>query len=221
LCNSHEDVLVDDHRANGANPGSESNDVQADAITRLEDSQNTGSSTIAWQQGEHATEHTTDHVGTLDPGVSASDWMPLHRPGSVSDPVLSSSAGIKFVAVSSLSAMCLPLVPDPASALDLGTVSSVAGGSDGYSAPRDTGSVAEHLESPDESSSMPVVLVTTQWRTRLQSNIVKPKIFTDGTMQYDCRGIMASHEPNNLDEALGDENWKGAMDDEFLPLIKN
>jgi hypothetical protein len=50
---------------------------------------------------------------------------------------------------------------------------------------------------------------------------VKPKIFTDGTMQYDCRGIMASHEPNNLDEALGDENWKGAMDDEFLPLIKN
>jgi histone deacetylase 1/2 len=53
-------------------------------------------------------------------------------------------------------------------------------------------------------------------RTRLQSGIRKEKQFTDGTIRY---GLLAANgEPNNLEEALGDTNWKSAMDDEFSAL---
>jgi histone deacetylase 1/2 len=56
-------------------------------------------------------------------------------------------------------------------------------------------------------------------QTRLQSGIHKEKQFTDGTIRY---GLLAANgEPNNLEEALGDANWKGAMDDEFSALQRN
>jgi len=53
----------------------------------------------------------------------------------------------------------------------------------------------------------------------LQARIRKPKHFTDGTVRY---GLLAANgEPNNLEEALQDENWKNAMDAEFLALQRN
>jgi transposase InsO family protein len=55
--------------------------------------------------------------------------------------------------------------------------------------------------------------------TRLQSGIRKPKQFTDGTIKY---GLLAANgEPNTLDEALTNTNWKHAMDVEFSALQKN
>jgi hypothetical protein len=56
-------------------------------------------------------------------------------------------------------------------------------------------------------------------RTRSQSGIRKEKQFTDGTVRY---GLFAANgEPNNLEEALGNENWKQAMNDEFSALQRN
>jgi hypothetical protein len=42
-------------------------------------------------------------------------------------------------------------------------------------------------------------------RTRLQDNIVKPKIFSNGMMRYDCKGLGVTREAQTLSEALRDE----------------
>jgi histone deacetylase 1/2 len=56
-------------------------------------------------------------------------------------------------------------------------------------------------------------------RTRLQSGIVRPKTFTDGTIRY---GMYSSTgEPSDLNEALADPKWKRAMEEEYNALIKN
>jgi histone deacetylase 1/2 len=56
-------------------------------------------------------------------------------------------------------------------------------------------------------------------KTRLQSGIRKEKIYTDGTVRYSC--FTSSGEPQTLHEALGDKNWKEAMDSEYQALMKN
>jgi hypothetical protein len=56
-------------------------------------------------------------------------------------------------------------------------------------------------------------------RTRLQSGIRKEKQFTGGTIRYGL--LTANGEPNNLEETLGNVNWKNAMDYEFSALQRN
>jgi hypothetical protein len=58
-------------------------------------------------------------------------------------------------------------------------------------------------------------------RTRLQDNFKKPKQLTYGTVRYDRHGFCATCEPQSLHGALGNENWKGAMNDEFAALKKS
>jgi len=53
-------------------------------------------------------------------------------------------------------------------------------------------------------------------QTRLQSGIVKPKIYTDGTVRY--ANICTSDEPNSVEEALKSSKWKEAMQDEYEAL---
>lgn len=53
----------------------------------------------------------------------------------------------------------------------------------------------------------------------MQSGIRKEKIYTDGTVKYSC--FTSSGEPQNLNEALGDKNWKETMDAEYMALTKN
>jgi hypothetical protein len=65
------------------------------------------------------------------------------------------------------------------------------------------------------------VPTTTRPCTRLQDNIVKPKKFTDGTVHYDNLGLISTREPQSLQDALSDEHWKRAMDEEFLAHKKN
>jgi hypothetical protein len=55
--------------------------------------------------------------------------------------------------------------------------------------------------------------------TRLQHGIQKPKLYTDGTVRYGL--LTSSGEPQNHNEALQDDKWKKAMDDEFGALQKN
>jgi histone deacetylase 1/2 len=56
--------------------------------------------------------------------------------------------------------------------------------------------------------------------TRLQHGIRKPKVYTDGTICY-SHFAATSEEPRSLQHALADDNWKAAMDVEFLALQKN
>jgi hypothetical protein len=56
-------------------------------------------------------------------------------------------------------------------------------------------------------------------RTRLQSGIIKPKQFTDGTIRYG--NLCSTGEPESLQEALVDPNWKKAMEEEYAALLKN
>jgi hypothetical protein len=72
-----------------------------------------------------------------------------------------------------------------------------------------------HLPTP--SASGPVLLPIR--RTRLQSGIVKPRKFTDGTVRYGNLAIC--EEPSSLSAALSDPNWKAAMDLEFSALMRN
>jgi hypothetical protein len=55
--------------------------------------------------------------------------------------------------------------------------------------------------------------------TRLQAGIRKPKVYTDGTVRYGF--YTSTGEPQSLDEALGDQNWRNAMDIEYDALMKN
>jgi hypothetical protein len=132
LRNSHEDVLVDDHRANGANLGSEFNGVQGDEIIGQAASQYAASSSIAQQQGENVAEGVMDPVGAVDPGVSVSNLAPIHQPGSTPDPMPTSSATTESVAMPSPLNMCSALTPSPAPAPNIVPGFGVVGGSDGH-----------------------------------------------------------------------------------------
>lgn len=55
--------------------------------------------------------------------------------------------------------------------------------------------------------------------TRLQAGVRRPKVYTDGTVRYGS--FASSGEPQCLEEALGDRNWKSAMDIEYDALVKN
>ena len=95
-----------------------------------------------------------------------------------------------------------------------------------FSAPTSTNQVnAPFVAEPnvDGSGSSAVAPVQEQQIarpvTRLQRGIRKPKTYTDGIIRYGC--LIVSGEPEHLQEALEDKNWKGAMDSEFDALMRN
>jgi len=55
--------------------------------------------------------------------------------------------------------------------------------------------------------------------TRLQSGIVKPKVYTDGTVRY--ANMCTADEPNSVEEAMKSVKWKNAMQDEYDALQRN
>jgi histone deacetylase 1/2 len=73
--------------------------------------------------------------------------------------------------------------------------------------------------SADEDPASSDVAADTRPRTRSQSGIRKPKVYTDGTIRYGC--FTSSGEPQHLNEALENKNWKEAMDLEYSALMKN
>jgi hypothetical protein len=111
LRNSHEDVLVDDHRANGANLGSESHDVQGEEITAPNGSQSGEKSSVAQQQTNHAPNDFVDPARADDPSVSASESPPSYQLGSASEHVPASPAATVSAAIPSQLAMS----PNPVS----------------------------------------------------------------------------------------------------------
>jgi hypothetical protein len=89
---------------------------------------------------------------------------------------------------------------------------SVPALSPGSSAPAQAGSFAS-------GSSQPQPEEQTRPRTRLQAGIRQPKVYSDGTVRYGM--LTSTGEPQTLEEALGNKNWKEAMDVEYNALIKN
>ena len=55
--------------------------------------------------------------------------------------------------------------------------------------------------------------------TRSWSGIVKPKRYTDGTVWYGM--LCSTGEPEDLQEALEDKNWRQAMHEEHSALLRN
>jgi histone deacetylase 1/2 len=70
-----------------------------------------------------------------------------------------------------------------------------------------------------DTSDDPPTAASGHPRTRLQAGIRKPKVYTDDTVRYGF--YTSTGEPQSLDEALGDQNWRNAMDVEYDALIKN
>lgn len=70
----------------------------------------------------------------------------------------------------------------------------------------------------EQQNIQPVVV--SRPHTRLQSNIRKPLTRTDGTIRWGMYSG-SDKEPTCFDDALADENWKKAMDEEYNALIKN
>jgi hypothetical protein len=73
---------------------------------------------------------------------------------------------------------------------------------------------SEHILAPGSCAPDPP-----RPKTRLQSGMRKPKVYTDGTIKYGC--FTTSGEPHSLDEALNNKNWKDAIDIEYMALMKN
>jgi len=73
--------------------------------------------------------------------------------------------------------------------------------------------------SPSLPQHTPALVPTEHPRTRLQHGICKEKHYTDGTIKYGF--LTYTGEPQTLEQALGDANWKGAMDAEYLALQRN
>jgi hypothetical protein len=90
----------------------------------------------------------------------------------------------------------------------------------GSSMPSDpAASDTEHSDNDDHVGSPPVIQPPSPPRTRLRQGISKPKKYTDGTVRY---GMLSSTgEPCNLKEALDDQHWCKAMEEEYEALIQN
>lgn len=99
------------------------------------------------------------------------------------------------------------------------STSSLGTSSGGFSAP-EAGSGVDIPSLVHDATPSPVLSSSPPRRvTRLQSEIVKPKKFTDGTIRYS--NFSAIGEPQCLQEALNDPKWKQAMQNEYDALLKN
>jgi hypothetical protein len=78
------------------------------------------------------------------------------------------------------------------------------------------GSSAQDPAVSSQPSTPPSVLAM---RTRMQQGISIPKKYTDGTIRYGM--FIFTCEPSKLSEALEDDRWHTAMQDEYTALMKN
>jgi hypothetical protein len=69
------------------------------------------------------------------------------------------------------------------------------------------------------AASEPVAISSRRPHTRLQAGVRRPKVYSDGTVRYGL--FTSSGEPQCLEEALEDHNWKNAMNAEYEALIKH
>ena len=88
----------------------------------------------------------------------------------------------------------------------------------------DTVAEPAHMIPPTESSVVSPEIADSATapqrpKTRSQSGISKPKTYTDGTIRYSM--LTSTGEPRDVHEALGDDRWLKAMEEELGALHKN
>uniref|UniRef100_J3LIX4 Reverse transcriptase Ty1/copia-type domain-containing protein n=1 Tax=Oryza brachyantha TaxID=4533 RepID=J3LIX4_ORYBR len=155
--------------------------------------------------------HGTDDTGNM----SALDSSAAHSPASSSDSALDQHR-TDTSTPDQQSPSPTPQQPDNAHAPSpaSGAGSSAARGEPDTAASNDDQDATASNDDQDATTTMAL-----RPRTRLQSGIRKAKVYTDGTVKWGLPTVTG--EPQNLQDALGDRNWKNAMDDEYMALIKN
>jgi hypothetical protein len=138
------------------------------------------------------------------PGSSAAP--PIHLPTPVGSPV-AGTGSFAAAPVQAPAAAGSP-APGPDSEEDLPPPTAGEGAAGGGSSAAG-GSPADMPSSPEIQRP----------KTRLQSGIRKPKQYTDGTIRYG--NLCSTGEPQSVQEALQDRNWKRAMEEEYAALLKN
>jgi hypothetical protein len=82
-----------------------------------------------------------------------------------------------------------------------------------------SGSGSSAPVSPVDASTQAASQESLRPRTRLQAGVRRPKVYIDDTIRYGF--LTSTGEPHTVEEALGDKNWKEAMDVDYNALIKN
>ncbi|WVZ77133.1 hypothetical protein U9M48_025033 [Paspalum notatum var. saurae] len=172
------------------------------------------------QENVHAENTNTETTGVDNLGASTSQTDGVVPTSStLNQPQVATQQG-GHNSGSTPTAACTPLPghqSSPASAI----------AAPGVSAPSDESSVdsvagLQENVSGSSTATAPaaeIALAPSRPRTRLQDGIHKPKVYTDGTIRYAM--FTSSGEPQSVDEALKDKNWKNAMDLEYDALIRN
>jgi histone deacetylase 1/2 len=191
--------------------------------------------------GDHMTNNTSNPI--------FEDVQPSHPdaedPGTIpgADPLPGSSSGSQHLLAQTASAPASaaassPRQSPPATSPLLPTGASGQGGhtptasasptAPAATAPAGSGAASDSGAPGASSSEGETAIYTTDDHpaavsdhplTRLQAGIRKPKVYTDGTVRYGF--YTSTGEPQSLDEALGDQNWRNAMDIEYDALMKN
>ena len=102
--------------------------------------------------------------------------------------------------------------------------SAVSDSATGSASHGDTVAEPAHMIPPTESSVVSPEIADSATapqrpKTRSQSGISKPKTYTDGTVRYSM--LTSTGEPRDVHEALGDDRWLKAMEEELGALHKN
>jgi hypothetical protein len=213
LRNFHGHDIVDDLRAYSANPGSGVDGVLVEQ----------NSAEAKTHQGENAGENSItdamDLVGAIDPQAqSISDPMsagghasPLDRgpdPASSAHAQLATSGSVSGSNSPAASLGSAPDSPAATSLSDTWQSSALVRGlsaTDGFGSAMADGSVAESAPQPINTQTTVVAPpVVHRPRTRLQDNIMRTKVYKDGTIRYDHSALSALREPETLHEVLSD-----------------
>jgi hypothetical protein len=185
LCTSHGYVEIDASRAYGANPGVENVNVQAgelaEELALTQEDENSKNSPTA---------RAMDPVSTMDPGSASTLGSVLQsRPGSSPDHVPTNRIGsaLHSVPAASKSGMHSPVRDTPMLLEDSRVTGDTEADGSAVLSRSVAGEYAEEENSAVSRIQMPPAV--DRPRTRLLDNIVKPKIFSDGTVRYDHGGL--------------------------------
>jgi hypothetical protein len=193
----------------------EENRRENSASDTSENTKNHASSHVE-ENAEHGAEHEEEHSSAqsdpeADPHTPNSRAGADHETGAGADPEVNSRAGDS----------------DRDDDRDDSRPGGVGAGSSRPRAdpeeesadPGEDSAGASGSSTPDISAPSPPPVILSPIRTRLQKGIRNPKKYTDGTV---CYGMLSSTgEPCTLIEALDDENWCNAMNEEYTALMEN
>jgi hypothetical protein len=198
-----QEVTGDGQEATGGNSAQFYEEMELNGTQEILALQTNSSTSHGADLPTRSTSHSVEH------SPAAPQAFGQHTP--VSSPTLTHGASRQ----ASSPAPAGPQPENDSPTADPGMVSPIGLSAHDISADnQDAHSPPAHVASPS-----PEQIQRQRPRTRAQSGIVKQKLFTDGTVRYgfSCE----TGEPRDVQEALGDKNWKRAMQEEHSALLRN